>query len=127
MPLNRRNTGDRARVTHAGADVQELTLYKRGDDQQQGTVRTVRLFTCYRDSITRSGQTLRRRLTVDGKTTWHLSKAELQRNGVNFISATDKFYDPVGGDWWTPYAEQTITEPVLSGTVDIECKMTDPS
>jgi len=126
MPLNRRNTKNNARVHRGGVNIQKITLYKRGDNQKQGVVVAHELFTCWRDLITVTGQTLVTARAVNVRTTWHIPRAELNRNGILTVNATDKIYDPLEGIWWTPYASTTITESMFGNMVAIDCYRTDP-
>lgn len=126
MPLNKRNTRNFTRVLRAGSDIQEIILYKRGDDQEQGTVVALRLFGCWRGPISRTGQPLRGRLTSDGSCFWNIPRAELNRAGVNTIMPADKIYDPIDGDYWSPFASTTITEVLFGNVVRFQCRATDP-
>jgi hypothetical protein len=127
MPLNARNTKNRSRVARGGKDNQVMYLHKRGPDQQQGTVVVHKLFACWRELITRTGQTLQERMTSNTRCILHIPTSELKRVGVNYLTVIDKFYDPKTGDWWRPESDTTVSEMLFGNMFKLECKQGDPN
>ena len=106
--------------------LQSLTLYKRGDDQSQGTVVTHKLFDCRRGKITRSGQTIQGRMTSNSRLTWHIPGYQLQRLNIDYLSALDKLYDALTDSWWQPEADTTILNKLWDNHVCVDCRQCDP-
>jgi hypothetical protein len=129
MPLNERNSRNFHRMLRAGTNIQAIVLYKRGDNQAQGTVTTHKLFGCWREeSVSRIGETvINQAIQVEVRATWNVPKAELDRVGIIFLNVTDKIYDPKGKGWWTPYSSDRITELLMGNYVSLSCHRTEPS
>ncbi len=127
MTLSRNNT--RHTLVYAGID-KTVTLLKRGYDQQEGTVVALKLFRCFRSSLTKTGEPLQRNWTVGAKTTWVIPRSELRRVGVTEISVDDRIVERSDqGDeerHWQPEAEQTINIKVFENFSSIECVRCDP-
>lgn len=112
------------RVLFAGWN-ETVTLLKRNDDQQQGTVRTLTLFQCRRGKILKTGQTIQGDMVSDHRTTWHIAAKELERVGVSYLNNLDRIVDSKGR-YWQP--ESPIDIEVKLGEVhtDVACLRVDP-
>lgn len=106
--------------------LQELVLHKRGDDQDQGTVVTHRLFDCRRGKVRRSGQTVQASMTSRSYLTWHIPGEELRRVGVAYLSPLDKFYNALTDTWWQPESTTPITNKLFDNHVCVDCEQCDP-
>ena len=124
MPLNKKNTRTFHRTLY-GTILEPVTLLKRGNDQQQGTVTGMSLFNCRWSRIFKSGQTLQADMTSSHRRTLHIPVVELDRVGVAFLNALDRFVD-VEGRYWQPESGNTITVKLIENHVCVECLRVDP-
>lgn len=129
MPLNARNSKNFHRCLRAGTNLQSIKYYKRGENQQQGTVTVYTLYACWREeTVSRAGETLINSVVqVEIRGTWMIPKAELDRVGINFVNVTDKIHDTKEDKWWTPYSNDRITEMLMGNYAALDCHRTEPS
>lgn len=129
--LNKDTTKHFHKTLYAGKGyLQKITLLKRGDDQQQGTVRAITLYQCRRKKIHKSGEPIDGDETSDLRTVWQIPRIQLQRVGVAYISAADRFIDYDSPQrtprYWQPESNTHITVQLFENMVNCECKSVDP-
>lgn len=108
-----------------GGQLETITLYKRGDDQQAGTVRTLTLFECRWKPITKTGQIVQGDNTSNHRREVVIPRSELDRVGVAYISAGDRFLDKQGRTWQTE-ANLVIEVRLFENFIGVQCFRTDP-
>jgi hypothetical protein len=111
-------------MLYAG-QTESVTLLKRNDDQQEGTVRAITLFDCRRSMITKTGQAINQDTTSEMRTIWHIPSLELERNGVNWINPLDQIRDNQNR-YWEPESTTEIIVRLFSTQVDVQCLRIDP-
>lgn len=123
MPIDRYNQRDMMSHLYNGTGMlQKIRLLKRGPDQQQGTVTAYILYGCRRSVITRKGQTLDGKLSSQSRTTWHIPQQELDRVGIDYLTALDRIQDiEYGTGTWQPEATDQVSEKLLRTHIDIHC------
>lgn len=124
MPLNKKNQRGFHRTLYAG-QLQKITLLKRGDDLQQGTVTAHVLFNCRRRMISKTGQTIAGDISSAHSVTWVIPRQELDRVGVNYLNATDRIVDPVEGGTWQPESTTGLLIKLFGNIVNVDCLRTD--
>lgn len=124
MPINRQNQRHMMRGLYAG-QLEDVTLLKRGDDQQQGTVRSAKLFGVRWSKIYKAGQTIQNDMISDHRRQLHVPAAELERVGVSHLNPLDRFVDQ-SGRYWQPESTTTITVKLLETHVCVQCLRVDP-
>lgn len=120
MPITKKNHRVFHRSLYAG-ELQSITLYKRGPDQQQGAIVTYTLYQCRRSIITKAGEPILGDMASAHRVFWHIPRIELDRVGVAYISAADKIYDPVENITYQPESTQTIMMKLFSNMIKVEC------
>lgn len=125
MPLNESNSKSTNRTVYGG-NTHTVFLYKRGNDQKQGTVVQIRLFRCRRSMMTRTGEPLQDEMTSNHRTVWHIPGSELKRVGVHFLSSADRIFWPKKGEWWQPESDTIITAKLFGNEIDVDCLRCDP-
>ena len=124
MPLCRSNT----RVFHRtlfGGQLQTVTLLKRGDDLQEGTVRTVKLFECLMFPFTKAGEQIMNDISVGISAHWLLPGSELKRVGVLWLNSLDRIVDRFNR-WWQPEADVLISIMLFENYYSFTAKRVDP-
>jgi hypothetical protein len=124
VPINRFNQKFMMRGLYAG-QLEDVTLLKRGDDQQQGAVRSAKLFGCRWSKIYKTGQTIQGDMVGDHRRQLHIPAAELERVGVAYLNPTDRFVDQ-SGRYWQPESTTTITIKLLETHFCVQCLRVDP-
>lgn len=124
MPLSPRNQRTFHRTLFAGWN-ETIILLKRGDDQKEGTVTSLRVFNCRHSIFTKSGEPLQGDMVSDHRVTWHLPKFELDRVGVNYISPIDRIVDSKGR-YWQPESTTEIRVKLGEVHIDVDCLRADP-
>ena len=119
MPLRHGNTRTFHRTLFGGF-LETITLLKRKDDQQQGTVTSYTLFQCRRGLIIKTGEPLAGDMSSDHRTVWHLPRIELDRIGVPYISAADRIVDSQGRVW-QPESTTQIEDKLFENQLAIQC------
>ncbi len=120
MPLNKRNTHVFHRFLYAG-QLSTLTLRKRGDNQQQGTIRDIVLHECRWGKHNKTGNTLDGDMNVGHWRMLHIPRIELDRVGVQYLNPTDEFIDQEGRHWNTE-GDNTIDVKLFENHVCVELK-----
>lgn len=130
MPMTRTNTKVFHRRLYAG-ELRTITLLKRGIDQQEGTVVSYKLFQCYRQWITKSGQPIQNDMTVSHRTLWMIPKTEMDRVGISDINVLDRIVaksDETNRlEYWEPESGQSIGLHQFGNFVKIQCVRIDPT
>lgn len=124
MPLNRRNQRVFHRTLFAGMN-QTVTLLKRGDDLQQGTVTAYTLFQVRRSLISKTGEQIVGGTQSDHRCIWHIPRVEMDRVGVTYINSADRIVDQEGR-YWQPEATTEIVDKLLELHLDLQCLRIDP-
>ena len=124
MPINRYNQRRFHQHLFAGM-LETVTVLKRNDNQQQGTVRSLTLFQCRRDFIVKDGQTIQGDMNVGSRTVWHIPLIEMERTGINHWNPLDRIVDSENR-YWQPEAPQTIDERLFSVHYCLSCLRVDP-
>lgn len=124
MPLRKNNTRTFHRTLYAG-ELQTITLLKRNDDQQEGTVRKVTLFDCRRESISKTGQAIQGEMSSLEQVVWQIPSIELARNGVNYINVLDRIVD-MFNRFWQPESGQSVHNRLFENQIFIYCVRVDP-
>lgn len=129
MPLNAANTRVFHRTLYAG-QLQTITLLKRNDDQQEGTVTSYLLFDCRRSSISKTGEPIQAGMTSEHRTTWQIPRIELDRQGITHIMPADRFVDMDSPDgflrYWQPESTTEIRDKLFQNQVFVDCLRIDP-
>jgi hypothetical protein len=129
MTLTRKTTRHFHKTLYAGM-LQKIYLIKRDADQGQGTTRTLTLFQCRRSMAYVTGEPLRAGFTSNQRCTWHIPRVEMDRVGVDYISALDRIVDPedqVGeaGVTWMPESGTQIVVKLFGNHICVDCLRTD--
>lgn len=125
MPLNRSNTKTFHRKLFAGI-LERVVLLKRGDDQQEGTVRALILYQCRQSMIHRTSEPIQGDMVVEHTSVWHIPHVELRRVGVSWLSSLDRIVDKFNR-YWQPEATTMIDEKMFSNHIDLNCLRVDPT
>lgn len=125
MSMNRHNSRTFHRRLFAGM-LQKITVLKRDDDLQQGTVRSIVLYQCRISQYTKTGQTIQGDELSAHSCTWHIPQVEMQRTGINYFNPLDRIVDKFGR-YWQPEAPQTISVKLFETHWDLECIRVDPT
>ncbi len=130
MPLSRNNTKNFQKKLFVGW-LETIILLKRNDDQQQGTVRAVKVFNARRGIMSKTGQTIQHEMSSNHRCTWHIPKTELLRVGVFYINNLDRIEQLGNGDpnekgfIWQPESTETIDVKLGGNEIDINCLRVD--
>lgn len=124
MTLQRFNMRVFHRRLYAGL-LWTVTLLKRGDDLQQGTVRAITLYQCRPGQITYTGNTLQGTMNADDRLTWHIPDVELARVGVHHITSLDRIVDKYDR-YWQPESPTTVLSKLLGNHLCVNCLRVDP-
>jgi len=124
MPLRPELCRTFHRTLYAGWN-QTVTLLKRGDDQQQGTVTAYTLRNCRWSRIISTGEQIQQDMTSDHRRLFHIPRIELDRNGINYINSADIFVDKTNRYW---QKEATTDQTVKLGEqhLCVQCLRVDP-
>ena len=118
-----------------GAIAKPVTLLKRNDDQQQGTVRAVQLWDCRRGRIVKTGQTLQGDMSSDHRADWHIPAVQLINAGVNWLNALDRFVEKYDdgmiplNPWrfWQAESDTNIDVRLFETWIVVSCLRVDPN
>ena len=124
MPLNKANTRTFQRKLYAG-QLQTITLLKRNNDQQEGTVVAHLIFDCRRGIINKTGQPIQKSMTSNHIATWHIPVSELERVGIKYINVLDRIVDEEN-DYWQPEADTYIDVKLFKNWTNIHCERVNP-
>ena len=124
MPLRRNNTTTFHRKLYAG-ELETVILLKRENDQRQGIVKKHTLFDCRWGMIFRSGEPIQGDLDIGASRALHIPRIEMDRIGVWYFNALDRFID-AENRWWEPEARNRITHKLFQNHVCVDCVRIDP-
>ncbi len=124
MPINASNQRHMMRHLYAGM-LQTVTLLKRNNDQQEGTVVAYKLFGVRQARLFKTGQPIRGNMAVGSNVTWHIPMAELERVGVAYFNVLDRIVDKTGA-YWQPETNEMIRFQLLKTHWCISCVRIDP-
>ncbi len=119
MPLSHRNTHVFHRTLYAGMLI-TITLLKRGDDQQEGSVTSYLVFQVRRSRIFKTGEPLLGSMLSDHHAIFHIPRIEMNRIGIDHIMPADRLVDEVGRIW-QPESTTTIVNQLFENHLSIEC------
>lgn len=122
--ISPQNTRTFHRTLFAGM-LETVTILKRNDNQQQGTVRTLIAHQCRRSKIAKAGQSIQGDMSTDHNTIWHIPITEMERLGINYFNVLDRIVDGKGR-YWQPERGQTIESKLFENHTDIFCVRVDP-
>lgn len=129
MPLNKRNTKTFHRYLYAG-QLEKITLLKRGDDLQEGQLRSLTIYQARRSMISKRGEPLQGDMAVGTAAVWHIPRSELERVGVQHINVLDRFVDYSGPEglprYWQPESGQNILVKCFEQHYTVDCVRVDP-
>lgn len=126
MPIDKYNTRTFYKYLYDGVGMLEtVTILKRGDDQQEGTVTAIRVFRCRHRNIAKSGEPLYGEVPVSETTTWHLPSEQLRFAGITHINAADRIVDK-NNRYWAPLADNHIQMNTFENHVMVDCQRVDP-
>ena len=126
MPIDQYTTRNFHRRLYSPAGMLEtVTLYKRGDNQLQGTVVSLPLYNCRHSRMEKTGETVQGDMNAFNRCVWHLPVEELDRVGVNYLNPLDRIVDKRGW-WWQPESDTEITLKLIQNHVCVVCKRVDP-
>lgn len=123
MPLNQRNTRTFHRTLFAGS-LECVRLLKRANDQAQGTVVSHEIYQCHWGWVQRTGEPILGEITSRETRRLFVPQVELDRVGVEFISAADRFIDQEGRTW-QPESDTNINEAIFGNQIVIDCRRTN--
>ena len=118
--LSKANTKTFHRKLYAGW-LMDITLLKRGNDQNQGMVTAHILFQCRRKKIFHSGEAIEESMAAQDVTIFQIPNIELQRVGVNEINALDRIVDE-DNFTWQPEGDTTIVYQLGGNFLNIDCR-----
>ncbi len=122
-------TRDFHRRLYAGM-LQTITILKRDNDQQQGTVRRVSVANCRQSMVFKDGEPIQGDMTSNHRCVWHLSKIDLDAAGVTYINAADRIDNtnaPFGVPGiWQPESGTEVIVKLFGNHVCVSCLRVDP-
>ena len=124
MPLNKNNTRHFHKCLY-GTILEKVTVLKRNDNQQQGTVQSFVLYSCRRSMIFKTGETLQGDMNSDHRTIWHIPRTEMDRVGINYFNPADRIVDGQNRHW-QPESTTMITVKLFENHVCVDCLRVDP-
>ena len=101
--------------------LQTTTCLKRDDDQQEGTVRAVKLFQTRWSILSKSGEPIHGDWAVGSSRTLHVPRISMERAGIAYFNAADRFVDR-DGRVWEPESTTSVVVKLLECHVCIQCK-----
>jgi hypothetical protein len=124
MPMNKRNVRSFHKFLYAG-QLETVTILKRNPDLNASVVTAYDLFNCRWSRLTKRGQQLDGEDTSNYRRTLHIPRAELDRVGVNYINALDRFIDQENR-YWQAESQLTITVKLFQQHICVECFSINP-
>ena len=124
MPINAHTQRTFTRTLFAGI-YETITLLKRGDDQQEGTVVSYVVYQCRRSLYTKSGEAIQGAMPVVERAVWHIPRREMDRIGVAYLNVLDRIVDGKGR-YWQPESGTEIIVKLCEVEVDLQCLRIDP-
>ena len=114
--------------------LQTITLLKRGDDQQEGTVTSIVLFQCRRSAIHKTGEAIAGDMLSNHRTVFHIPRIELDRVGIQYITPLDRIVErwknsPPSTRTWQPEATTMIDVKLMETHLCLACLLlkSDPN
>lgn len=130
MTIRRNTSRTFHRRLYAG-QMEKLKILKRNDDQQQGTVVALVMYQCRRSDVMKTGEPLQNDMSADHRTVWHIPRIEMDRLGINYFNAADRFVQLKEGrekGWtWMLESDTIIDVKAFGEQLDLACKRTDPA
>jgi hypothetical protein len=105
--------------------LQTITVLKRNDTQQQGTVRALTLYECRQSRITKSGQSIQGDMSTNHTTIWHIPILEMQRTGIDYFNVLDRIVDRKNR-YWEPETGQNLDIKLFENHWCLMCVRVDP-
>lgn len=124
MPLNRHTTRLFHKFLYA-TQLQTITLLKRNNDQQAGTVQSYTVYQARIRKEMKSAEPIQKDMTADHRTVWCLPYVELERIGVQYINAADRIVDSQNR-YWQPESTTLIELWLFQNHIQIACVRIDP-
>ena len=126
MVIARWNQLNVNRRMYSGMQVlQTVTLLKRGDDQNEGTVTAYTLFQCRPSKQYKEGQPLQGNWAVGSRVVWHIPVVELERHGIEYLNVLDRIVDKDNAFWQPESPQEIITKLILSH-ICLDCIKVNP-
>ncbi len=122
MVLNRKTTRTFHRTLYA-TELESVTLFKRKDDQRGGVITTYVLYQCRWSRVHKQGQILGGDFSTGEYKELHIPVIELDRVGVPYINAADKFLDEQGR-YWEPESDSAMRIQLFRNHWCVMCHMT---
>lgn len=117
------------RTLYAGM-LQTVTLLKRNDDQQQGTIRSVSLFECRQSMVFSDGEIIHGDEQVNTRCVWHIPRITLEAAGVDHIMPADRIVNLTASfgvrGYWQPEATTETIRKLFSNHYCVHCLRVDP-
>lgn len=124
MPLRKENTRTFHRTLYAG-QLETVELLKRDNDQREGVVTSYLIFNARRGQMVKTGEPIQGDMSSNHSTTWHIPASELERVGVEYINAADRFVDKDGW-WWQPESTTSILVKLFTNWINVNCLRINP-
>lgn len=124
MPLNERNVRGFHRKLYAGIN-QKVRAIIRQDGMNASNTRTVVLYNCRWERISKRGQPQDGEASSDQRRTLHIPQSEMDRVGVIHINAMFIFIDREGR-YWMPESDDTIEQKLMQQHWCVPCQRTNP-
>lgn len=120
MPINKENTRFFHRTLY-GTILQTITLLKRNDDQQEGTVTPYTIYEVRPGKLNKTGQAIDLDMSAGDRQWWHIPMAELERVGITHINVLDRIVDKFGRVW-EPEASTEVRYQLIENHCCISCR-----
>ncbi len=120
MVLNRRTTRTFHRILYA-TELESVVIYKRKDDQKGGVIVAHRLFQIRWSRVFKQGQIIAGDMSTAEIKTLHIPVIEMERVGIPYINAADKFQDDQGR-FWEPESDSPMRIQLFRNHHCIDCK-----
>lgn len=127
--MNRANTRGFHRFLYAG-QLSKVRLIKRGDDQLEGAQTNLTLFDVRWSRYSKTGEPIQSDVTSEEHRVLQIPRVQLERAGVNYISAADRFVEldgPSKGSTWQPESTTQIEVRLFENQVFVGLLRTDPA
>lgn len=124
MPLSPKNTRTFHRKLYAG-ELETITLLKRNDDQQAGTVSAYVLYQCRHSIMHKTNEQIAGDETANHRCTWHIPRVELDRIGIDHLNSLDRIVDK-RNMYWQGESTTEIRLKIWLNHYCIDCLRVDP-
>lgn len=126
MPLITKSSSETFHSWLYAGQMGTVTLLKRGDDQQEGSVIAYTLYECRRSNMSKTGEPIQGDMPVGCSTTWQIPAIQLRRINVNYLNVLDRIVDQLGM-YWQPESGQSIILSQFDSHYIVSCVRIDPS